>query len=254
MIIPIETCSGLTDRISYQATQIVNALAVMGAPGGGDCFRRATAPQIYEVERDFITPGRLWETKLSGTTIFPLISPLSTLINAFDSHTQQEGAVSFDTFLSRSGLNVSNNFADTYAAIRNTSLSSINVFAETDTPMGSVQHLGAGAWAFTDGSVLGTGAGAYSATNHCAQQLLAYLGSGVTVSTTCTLTVTATKEDGSSTSKTVAFTSADPANTHKVIGASTDQFLAVTNITVTGSPTGTPTVFVRQIRERVPGL
>lgn len=255
-IIPTDTCSGLTDRIAYQTAQLITTLALDGGQGGGDCFRRVTAPQIYEVERDFDTPGREWELSLSGIASFPNLPKLVAIVNAFDTHTQNVGGVSFDTYLTRSGLNVANTFALDYLYIRGTSLSATNVFSEVDVPMGSIQQVtsGSGVWAFTDGQALGTGSGDFSATNHCAQQLLAYLGSGVTVSGTVTLTVTATKEDGSSASKNVSFTTADPANTHKAIATTADQFLDVTNITATGITNTTTTVFVRQVRERVPGL
>lgn len=255
-IIPTETCSGLTDRIAYQTGQMINTFALIGGNGGGDCFRRVTAPQIYEVERDFDTPGREWEISLSGISSFPNLPKLVAIVNAFDTHTQNVGAVSFDTYLTRSGLNVANTFALDYLYIRGSSLSANNVYSEVDVPMGNIQQIvsGTGVWAFTDGQPLGIGSGSFSDTNHCAQQLLAYLGSGITVSSTVTLTVTATKEDGSSTSKNVVFTSSDPANTHRAIGTTSDQFLDVTNITAVGVVTGTPTVFVRQLRERVPGL
>lgn len=253
-IIPTETCSGLTDRIAYQTQQVSNTLDAIGGPV--DSFRRVTTPNIYEVERDFDTPAREWELSLSGISSFPSLPKLVQIVNAFDTHTQSVGGVTFNTYLTRSGLNVANSFANVYAYIRNQNLSAINVFSEQDIAMGQIQQVtsGVGVWAFTDGIPLGTGSGDYSATNHCAQQLLAYLGSGVTVSSTVTLTVTATTEAGTSESRNVSFTTADPANTHKAIGATTDQYLDVTNITAVGTTNSTPTIFVRNLRERVPGL
>ena len=257
-IIPVDTCSGLSDRIAYQTAQLMTTLDAIGSPGttGGDSFERVTAPQIYEVERDFDQSTREWELNLSGSAMFPGIPKLAAIVNSFDTHTQNVGGVSFDTFLSRSGLNVADTFGKVYFYIKGQNLSAVNVFSEKDILMGQITQLvsGTGIWAFTDGTVLGTGSGSMSETNHAAQQLLAYLGSGVTVSNSVTLTITGTKEDGSSIQRNVSFSSADPANTHKAVGAATDAVLDVTNITATGVDSATPTIFVRNLRERVPGL
>lgn len=253
MIIPRETCSGLCDRIAVQSQLIAASLDAAGVRGGGDAFTRVSAPGIYEVERDFITPGREWEVSLSGLSTWPLLPRMAALINAFDNHANAAGGVTFSTLLTNSGITVPWDFAEVYRAVRNTSLPASQVFATWDIAMGQITWGGA-SWAFVDGATLGTGSGTYSASNLAPQQLLAYLGSGVTVDTTVAVTVSGLDAAGNAMYRTVQFTSGDPANTHKAIGAAADRFLDVTNIAATGSPSGTPTVFVRQLRERVPAL
>jgi hypothetical protein len=254
-LISTSVLQGLTDRLAAQGALFNAAIAGSGLAGGGECFDRVSATETYEVERDLITPCRNWDKGMSGTDIFGGLSTLRTLMSSLGGHVATVGSLTMDQYLTRSGVNVANTFADMYSATTNVTLSSVNVFSEVDVEMGSVAHLGSDVWAFTDGTALGTGSGAYSATNHAAQQLLAYLGSGVTVAGNITVTATLKKEDGTTGTNTVAFTAADPANTHKVIGSASDQYIDIVNLTAASSGlTGTPTIFVRQIRERVPGL
>ncbi len=254
-LIPISTLQGLTDRLSAQGALFNVAINASGLPGGGEFFDRVSATEIYEVERDLITPSRTWDKGMSGGSIFGALSSLRSLTSSLGNHVNSVGGLSLDNYLTRSGLNVANTFADMYSATANVTLSAINVFSEVDVEMGHTTHLGSDVWAFTDGLPLGTGTGSYSSTNHAAQQLMAYLPSGVSVAGTVTVSVTMTKEDGTVQTSGVVFTSSDPANTQRVIGSSNDQYVDVTNMVATSSGlTGTPTIFVRQIRERVPGL
>ena len=230
----IATASGLTDRIAAIVTAVDTVLvAARTASAPGDLFRRVSSPNVYDIEKDLITPTYEFEQVMSGVTLFATNPKASVLVNALDSHTQRVAAVTFNTFLTNSGLQVPEPFAQLYGSVRGSQLNAHNVFAGRDIVLATTTKVGAGNWTFAAGQNLGSGGtNAYDSTtpNTGEQNLLAYLPSGVTT-TNCTISVSGLDDAGRTSQAATTFTNNISGST--VLVSAGARFRTVTNISVT---------------------
>jgi len=251
------TASGLADRTAaiVQALNATLVSARQGAPtvaSPGGYFQRATTTNDYNVENNFITPGNNADLELSGVSILGSDPKFQTLIQAFDVHTQVFG-VSFDTYLTSSGLQLSQYFADLYNQVKGVQLSSHNVFAETPIVLASTTKVGAGNWTYAQGTALGAGGTARyanSPTTTGEQYLIAALPSGVSTSN-CTMSASGLNDAGSVVQD--SFTFPNSVANAQVQISQTNKYRTVTNIAVvtdTGITNGSQVVLFNR-KQRV---
>ena len=113
----------------------------------------------------------------------PLFQPL---VSSMDSHLTGLGAANLNSFLTTSGIQVSESYANLYNAVKNIKLNAVNVFAERDIQIGYVRVTGASTGTITEALTIGTGEGTYVTSpdedlNYCPTYIEALVISGVGV-------------------------------------------------------------------------
>ena len=188
-LFPVEVCSGIADRLAAIAQTIdQTCIADRLALPPGNMFRRATVTDDYDVENGFITPTYNTEQDLSGVTLLASDQNIQSLVNAFDTHTLKVAAVTLNTYLTSSGLQLHEKFADLYTKVRGSALLSRNTFTDSPVVMGSFFKNGVSNYTFIPGKALGTGGTtSYSPVNSStpntgASQIFAALPSGTALS------------------------------------------------------------------------
>lgn len=269
-----ETASGLADCIASSAWRMNYGLAAAlnaGPTVHGNLYGVVTADQVYQVERDFITPTYEFEQLVASGLLLGARGATSALLNAFDSHCSAEAGVSFDTYLTNSGLRVSSLFADLYVASKPGGLSAKNVFvAPVLSPadlLGELPYLGvtdeSGNWTESlagYGSAvgpIGTGAAVYVPGNVGATPCTYQINGRWNASGTKTVTFVvsglgvngATSESGS---RTGATSGSPPYIRRAFSGTLTNRYYRITSMTASSSGTAAPLSFnVRPVPDRV---
>ena len=254
----IATASGLSDRLGAIVQAVHNAVtpARVGSPSvaaPGGFFSRVTLTSDYNVENNFLTPTYNADQDLSGLTILGSDPRIQALVQAFDLHIQQNGAVSYDTYCTNSGLRNSEFFAGIYGQVKGIQLSSRNVFASNPIVVASVNKVGSLNWTFEPGTPLGSGGTAKyanSSTTTAAQLIVAALPSGVSTSS-CTMSVSGLDDNGNISQASFSFPNGI-ANA-QVLVSPTVRFNSITNVAVTadtGIGNGSTVTFINQ-KERV---
>lgn len=264
-IISKQLMSDVTDRMAAQTRLLHDALLSARAEGGGFYYPRihlGVGPGDFNIEDDLIRAANNIDIDLADCPVLAL--EFSEMINALVTHvTEAQGITNLDDYLTKSGVNVSEDFAEAYTCSRGQNLLATNVFrTNVVDPMASVTWLGSGSIIFTDGFVLGTGSGDFvspgdnnqdlSSANSAAQNLQVIVASGVTADSQ--LNVQVTGEDGIQVGRTIQLTSGMTIGTTIIVGnGATDFFLDVNNVVAAGGANGMA-IRVGSIVERVPQL
>lgn len=264
-IISASLMQQIVDRIAAQATFIEDALTSARQTGGGLFYTRihdnvGFPLGDYNVENDLITAGHNIDENLANDPVFAL--EYSEMVNALISHvTEAQGITDLDDYLTRSGVNVPQQFDDVYFAVRGQHLLANNVFrSQALNPMASLVWISSGVATFTDGYRLGTGSGDFvspdngsnlSNANSAAQALQVIVASGITAASQ--LNIYLLPETLIQTTRTVNLTSGLQIGQTVAIGSGSDAFLDVVNIVVAGGASGNA-IRIQSVVERVPQL
>jgi hypothetical protein len=168
------TFSGIADRVAYEVdllkTAINNGFTV-GTPFYPRVHIGAGTYGDYSLENDLISSARSIDTStISGTMLKNIYQ---TFISALETHTLNNGAVSFNSWLDISGINVHPSFDDAWYASKGTHLDAVNVFNSNDNVLvARYDATGSGTGTYYSVTPIGTGTGAVSATNHAASKLV----------------------------------------------------------------------------------
>lgn len=126
----------------------------------------------YEVEDALIDAAFGIDDNTISGTMFKNI--FSTFVQDLDAHVVNKGAVSFNSWLNISGINVHPAFDAVYHAVKSTHLDGRNVFfADDNILVASFTSTGSGTGTYASSNPISTtGTGAVSSTNHAAAKLL----------------------------------------------------------------------------------
>lgn len=166
-LIPINTLSGICDRIAGQVTLLKFAI------NSGQSFGQRFYPRIhnglnnpsgdYSIEGPTIGDAyALDNNSISGSLLKTVFSPL---LQDLQTQVTNNGAASFDSFLTISGglgagVHVSPPFEDAWFQCIGTHLSAVNVFfQDANILVCSYQPTGSGTGIFTHNQTIGTGTG-----------------------------------------------------------------------------------------------
>lgn len=170
-----------------------------------------------------------------GIAVAPRV--LNQNIVALDKHL---GGI--ETALVARGLRGAPAFKDLYEAVTGRTLRNTVTFSPVVDPLATFDVLSATTGTYTDGSAI-------DSTKYAAAHLQLYVVLGGPTASTATYTVTCVKEDNTSESKAVVVPTGTVNGTAFDVGATTDRYKNVTNITVTGGTAGDQ-VKVRSVLER----
>ena len=264
-IIDLQTFSGIADRLATQAGFIQDALVSAQQEGGGFYYPRihhGVNPSVgdFNVENDLIaamnTVDEDLEFSTAATTFY------TQWITSLASHvTEATGITTLDDYLTRSGIDVHENFWDVFNSVTGQTLSAVNVFREDIlSPMGTVDFSGSGVFVFTDGFKLGTGTGVFvppdstnsnlgTTANSAAQALQIVVNSGIGANN-IVIDVRMSKEDGSQIIRNVVVpSSATVGNVFNIGNSGVDMVLDVLGVNAAGGDTG-DAIVIKSLLER----
>lgn len=247
-VIPSDIFKGVADRAAKQAEFFKEASEDARAKGGGLFYPRLHgglgALGNFPAENDLIRALNTTDnTTFSGTMWTQFYSDL---INALETHVQNEGLTNLDAYLNVSGINVHPYFEDLYFVVKNTHLDARNVFEgefTAPTTLATVEVLSSGVSTFTDNESVGTGSGkVVVGSNQAAATLHVILTSGITPTETVInlqLLQEVYPTGNQAASQNVTIPAGTSAGTKVVVGTSGVNFyLDVTNAVVAGGVTG----------------
>jgi hypothetical protein len=166
--------SGLTDRVAQQASLLITG--INNTRGGTPFYVRVhqgvPVPGDYSVENDFIDGAHASDINTMSGILFRNV--YTDLINSMETHTvSNNSAVSFDSFLNTSGVNVNPNFEEVWFRVKNVHLDAVNVFfADANVLVATYTVTGSGTGTYASNNVIGTGTGKVSTTNHAAAKFI----------------------------------------------------------------------------------
>lgn len=165
--------SGLADRLAQQATLLKSAINTT-TPGSTFYKRVHTGVPTdgdFDVENDLISAANgIDENTMSGN-LFKNV--YSTFFSDLETHGINQNAVSFDSWLNISGVNVHPNFEDAWYQSKNTHLDARNVFfSDANILVATLEVTSSGVGTYTAGTAVGTGTGKVSSTNYAAAKMV----------------------------------------------------------------------------------
>ena len=255
----------LSDRIAWQAKQVSSGLDLARDPdfagyGGYKRYRRIhsgidvtgdyTAENTLISSAESLDDGTNLDRNSHLTTIF------SAVIGADGTYATNLGFSDLDGYLYQSGINVAPEYEITYYYVNGSHLRAVNVFGPSVNPMGTVVFSSSGVAVFTDGSVVGTGTGTVSNSNHAAANIEVVVNSGIGANP-IHLDIYATIEgasDGTTEARTLTLEIPNTAVVGNVYPVGTtgnkgDMALDVTNVIVAGGASG-DALIIRSKQER----
>lgn len=142
-----------------------------------------TTKSGYDVIVDLATPFKtadddfVDEAKVEKTL-------LQNLISAMESHATRLGAASLDDFLTTSGIQIGENYAEAYRVVKGIKLSAKNTYSEREIELGDLRITSSGVGTFTSRLSMGSGSGKYvlspdSSLNVSSTFLAARVASGI---------------------------------------------------------------------------
>jgi len=151
--------SGVADRVAEQVTQFkvgFNAAIASGTRYYIRVHNGVGAPAgDYDVEYALITPCNTLDQNTFSGTFFR--TTFQDVINALDTHVLAKNAVSFDSFLNISGVNVHPNFDEVWHKVKSTHLLARNVFfADANISVATFTSTGSGTGTFAEGTAVGS--------------------------------------------------------------------------------------------------
>lgn len=158
-LISVSVLSGITDRIASQVALFkaaFNAAKASGTP----YYQRVhvgvgTPAGDYDVENALINPCNTLDVNTFSGTFYN--STYSQLINALDTHALAKNAVTFDSFLNISGVNVHPDFEDAWYRVKATHLLARNVFfSDANMIVATFTSTGSGTGTYASVSPVGT--------------------------------------------------------------------------------------------------
>ena len=172
---PIPVISGIFDRIAGQGKLLRFAINSGNNTGTKMYFRvhqGAGTNGDYQVENDLIDAAYGVDTNTVSGTLYK--NMYTTLVQQIDSHVvTTNGAVSLDSYLNISGINVHPEAEEIVYQARGTHLDAVNVFFEEPNILVATYAVtGSGTGTYSSSNVIGTGSGKVSSTNHAAAKFI----------------------------------------------------------------------------------
>ena len=247
----------LVDRAAKQGEHIESGLTAASLEGTGYFYYKVHSgvglAGDSDVEEDLIESAADLDEDFTVANSLRLI--MSDFINALDTHVRNMGAQGLNAYLTTSGVNVHDYFAEEFDAVKGQDLDAINVFCPEELTLGTVCITGSGEGAWTDGDVVGTGTGSWSSTNHAAARLVVELqanGSGEGICSGVELQLCLTKEDLTSELKTISITSGTGPLVRTDVGTHpTDEYIDVTSAIWAGGCSGTCLKILNEIERTI---
>jgi hypothetical protein len=151
--------TGVADRLASQVDSFKTGFN--GAVNGGTRYyirvhNGVGAPAgDYDVENALITPSNTLDQNTFSGTFFR--STYQDLINALDTHVLSKNAVSFNSYLNVSGIDVHPNFDEVWKQVKSTHLLARNVFfSEANIPVATFTSTGSGTGTYAEGTGIST--------------------------------------------------------------------------------------------------
>jgi len=227
------------DRLAKQLEILREAIAAASASGTSHYnICAAEAENNYSMINALSDNYTAFDTAIASETTL-LRSVFSYLINADANHATTEGAASLDAWLTASGIDVHEYYADAYYMVKGSRMQAVNVFKAVPVHLASFHGTDSGVGVFTAGTALGTGSGSQSATNFAGAQLEAYVASGLGASD-LQFKLCVVAEGGTSSFVNVTVPSGSSAGTVVDIGSSSDAYVSIdtTQSSVAGGTAG----------------
>ena len=244
--------TGYADRIAKQYSYIKVCFDTLAQTGvGTNYYTRVTDTEDPDIELTMLQPAYNADASFVSSTTLSVVRNMSSftgLISAFEAHLNREGSLTYKTwdgYCTTEAVRVSDYTNQVFYARNNSYMKARNVFCESSATFGTYA-VGTG---FTVGSNFGDGAEANLAngTNFAGTQVKAVVTGSNTISG-MTATIVGLDEVGAAKTKTGVAIAGAP-GTEITVGSTTDRWVAVTNITVTGGSSG-DSFEVRNIKER----
>jgi len=152
--------SGMTDRVAAQVAAFKNGFNSAVLSGTRYYIRVhdgvGAPPGDYDVENALITPSNTVDQNTFSGSFFR--TTYQDLVTALENHVIAKNAVSFDSFLNTSGVNVHPDFDEVWNRVKGSHLLARNVFfSDANISMATFESTGSGTGTFTDGTQVGTG-------------------------------------------------------------------------------------------------
>lgn len=169
--------SGIFDRIAGQV-QLFKAAITSGVNVGTPFYPRLfrgvgaySADGDYSAENDLISSTHgIDVANISGTMLKNLYT---TFMNAIEAHALNNNALSFNSWLDISGINVHAQFEDAWYQSKGSHLNGCNVmFPDANINVATYTVITSGAGTYASLNPVGAGTGAVSSTNHAATKFL----------------------------------------------------------------------------------
>jgi len=242
----------LTDRMAKQADEIRSGLQDANHEGGGYYYYRIHSgvglSGDSDVEEDLIASAADLDEDFEPNDTYRLI--MNDFVNALDVHVRNQGAAGLNAFLTTSGINVAELFADVFNACKGQRLDAINVFDPNEEVMATIHMSSSGTGTWDDGVAIGTGSGSYSTTNHAAARLFMEIAEQ-DLSNNAEVKLCLTKEDGSSEEKTVDLSSGLIVGERANVGSASDAYLDVSSLIWAGGTSGTDVIVKNHIERTI---
>ncbi len=249
--------SGIFDRIAHQANAIkstFNTETSAGTPLYQKIHSNVNPFGDFDVEDALISAAHGVDANTLSGTFFKNV--YSTILSDIDSHVSAKGAVSTDSWLNISGLNLHPDLDDVYFSCKGSHLNARNVFhADANVLVATYAATGSGTGVYASVTPIGTGTGKVTPTNHAAAKMVLIPVGNVTADAQFNLRLLQEQPtDGSQASNyNVVVPNSTLSGTQFPIqiapGNIASGYLDVTNIVVAGSTSGNA-FRVYAIRER----
>lgn len=214
------------DRLAKQFQIFRDAIAAASASGTSHYnIAAAEAENNYSMINALADNYSTFDTAIASESTL-LRNVLAYAINADVSHATTEGASSLDAWLSRSGIDVHEYYADAYYMVKGSRMQAVNVFKAVPVHLASYHGTDSGVGTFTAGTALGTGSGTQSSTNFCGEQIEVYVASGLGASD-IQFKLRVTAEGGTGSYVNVTVPASSPAGTIVDVGSSSDAYVSI---------------------------
>lgn len=166
--------SGLTDRVSYQANAYKSTFNTNKA--GTPLYVRihtgvSATTGDYDIENALIDGSNAADNNTISGSMFKNV--WSQFVTDLESHVIDHNAVSFNSWLNISGINVHSDYADVYFQCKGSNLDGRNVFfPDANLLVATNTVVSSGANTYASVLPVGAGTGSWSSTNYAAAKMV----------------------------------------------------------------------------------